>query len=474
MNEFGASGLEADAYRATAFREVLNRGLVLEYVDRLLACIDEHLASTDEPMEYDGVVATEEDLTELRARIAAIMEQYGKEAAAEGWAGLARSFFPRSPDLAFIQARLTECATRFVSRRVGQGPELGDMDENAPLPEPLPALAGTSFPRRSVFGAELFDAFEPCDPRWAICLWSKFRRRRMYPFNPLPAVAPLGDRARIVVVGDWGSGLPRALALGEAIAERLDDEGDGRDTHVVHLGDTYYVGSPEEQRDHVLRAWPQPTSTHIRSWAVPGNHDYYSGGEGFFETLLTDDRFAEQRSSEGTPTSIFELANDYWRVLGLDTGWKDHDLVPDEWSWLEQSLEDAMRCRQKVILLSHHQAHSAFAHPNPEFADRVLDLLRRYPVEAWFWGHEHRCTIYEPISGIARPRCVGNGGVPEWVDTRTASGVIADCQEEYLDPTDDETWRQFAYAIVDLDDDVYSARYVTETGAVWFQESSPA
>jgi hypothetical protein len=471
----GESGVDATtaggSYRAIAFREVLNRELVLDYVERLRDCIDAHLVATEDPMEYEGDIATAEDLAELRARVQTIMEEYGRGAAEEGlWASFAKSFFPRNRDLAFIQERLTECATKFVARRVGGRGGLTDFasDESA---GPLPAVAGASFPREDGgFGAELFEPFEPCDPRWAICLWSKFRRRRMHPFNDAPANAALGEKARLVIVGDWGSGVPRAIALGEAIANRLDAEDDGRDTHVVHLGDTYYVGSAEEQREHVLDAWPRPASAQVRSWAVPGNHDYYSGGKGFFDTLLADDRFAEQRSPDGRATSIFDLHNQYWRVVGLDTGWKDHDLVPDEWEWLEATLDSAKRNSQRVVLLSHHQPHSAFAQPKEEFAERVLDLVRRYPVEAWFWGHEHRCTIYEPLVGIARPRCVGNGGVPEWVDTTTAPGVIADCQEQYVDPDDEETWREFAYAIVDLDNERFAARYITGNGAVWFTE----
>lgn len=462
----------ADSYEAIPFREVLNHELVLEYVERLRDCIDEHLSAEDGAMEYDGDVATREDLADLRASLEEIMVHYGTAAGAEGISGwFAKSFFPRNRDLAFIQERLTECATRFVRRRASGA--LGPVDfdgENAT--RPLPAVAGDSFPRTSGVGPEVFGPFEPCDPRWAICLWNKLRKRPKHPFNVASASATLEARVRLVVVGDWGSGVPRALALGGAIAERLDAESDGRDTHVFHLGDTYYVGSPEEQRDHVLDAWPQPESVPIRSWAVPGNHDYYSGGSGFFTTLLADERFAEQRSVDGKPTSIFDIQNERWRIIGLDTAWKDHDLVHEEWEWLERTLDDATQRRQRVILLSHHQPYSAFAHPNAEFAERALALVRRHPVEAWYWGHEHRCTIYESLPGIARPRCVGNGGVPEWVDdTTTRPEVVADLQDAYVDPSDDETWRQFAYAVVDLDDDTFEARYVTETGTVWFDES---
>ena len=33
-------------------------------------------------------------------------------------------------------------------------------------------------------------------------------------------------------------------------------------------------------------------------------------------------------------------------------------------------------------------------------------------VAAWFWGHEHTLSIYQPFAGLERGRCVGHGAVP--------------------------------------------------------------
>ena len=33
-------------------------------------------------------------------------------------------------------------------------------------------------------------------------------------------------------------------------------------------------------------------------------------------------------------------------------------------------------------------------------------------VAAWFWGHEHTLSIYEPFAGLDRGRCLGHGAVP--------------------------------------------------------------
>ena len=70
--------------------------------------------------------------------------------------------------------------------------------------------------------------------------------RGNHPFNPEPARHPISDTARLVVVGDWGTGLPRAQAVARQMARAVADAlAAGRQAHVVHLGDVYYSGLPE-------------------------------------------------------------------------------------------------------------------------------------------------------------------------------------------------------------------------------------
>src|SRR6202030_606276 len=33
-------------------------------------------------------------------------------------------------------------------------------------------------------------------------------------------------------------------------------------------------------------------------------------------------------------------------------------------------------------------------------------------ISAWFWGHEHTLSIYDPFVGLQRGRCLGHGAVP--------------------------------------------------------------
>ena len=52
----------------------------------------------------------------------------------------------------------------------------------------------------------------------------------------------------------------------------------------------------------------------VFSWTVPGNHDMYTGGHGFYHMLNKDNRFIGQNGC-----SYFLLENDYWQIFGLDT-----------------------------------------------------------------------------------------------------------------------------------------------------------
>ena len=334
-------------------------------------------------------------------------------------------------------------------------------------------------------------AFEPDDPLWVLMTALALAHREASTdwayrtFNPSPAKTELGTHSRLFIMSDWATGIERAQRVAKSVHTMLlDEESLARDCHVIHLGDTYFSGFWFEQISNVLWFWPVRDGASATSWALPGNHDYYSGAQGFFDSLLSDNRFANQSGDAG-PTSIFELSNSDWRVVGLDTSWNDHDLPPEEEQWLDETLKAAEERKQKVILLSHHQPWSAFGDgPNPPLWKRAKALwafitrrrgqnlwkkvqphLAERPVEAWFWGHEHRLALYWPTPEIARPRLVGNGGVPTAL---TDSSYITDPDRVALDYevplSKDSSWCRFAYAIVDLDPGGMTETYFDEFG----------
>lgn len=334
-------------------------------------------------------------------------------------------------------------------------------------------------------------AFEEDDPMWVLMTALAVSMRAvdedwlLRTFNAAPATAELGSRSRLFIMGDWATGTDRAQRVANSIHKMLlEKESLERDCHVIHLGDTYFSGFWFEQVSNVLWYWPVRDGASATSWALPGNHDYYSGARGFFEGLLGDDRFQNQSGVEGR-ASIFDLSNSDWRVIGLDTSWVGHDLPPEEEQWLRETLRDAQAQNQKVILLSHHQPWSAFGDgPNPPLWKRlkalwgritrrhghklwkkVQPLLAERPVEAWFWGHEHRLALYTPTHEIERPRLVGNGGVPTGITDASYVDRPEIVAFEYQAPLpNDSRWCRFAFAVVDLDPGSFTEAYFDELG----------
>ncbi len=390
------------------------------------------------------------------------------------------NYLPHDPILSLIQSGLQEyCQEKQADRIKGKTSQAQKLADNEFIPvtyirldnELKNFLIGESDQR-------LIGKYE-YDLRWANCLIAAGIRtfwHRRHPFNTKPATPyKIGNNARVILLSDWGSGLPRAQKLSEvAIREKLDDpDATNRDKHVIHLGDVYYSGWAKEYEQNFLPYWAvkEGEEDKFSSWSLNANHDMYSGGKGYFETLLDDKRFKHQEKS-----SFFSLENDKWLLLGLDTGYDDnliveeHSLYGTQDEWVYKRLSEA---KDKTgILLSHHQPFTAFPDiphsvlgikPGQKLLDKLKKPLRENLVEAWFWGHEHRCTFYEEQENIKFPRCIGHGGIPFY----TSKGFFpAGVLDEYREGFDDllEKWNFFGFVVLDFDDDKITVRYINERG----------
>lgn len=231
---------------------------------------------------------------------------------------------------------------------------------------------------------------------WARTLWQMLRTE---PFAPVPRPAPaweeLPARARVGLCADWGTGLYGAPVMARtwaAAGEKLD--------LLMHLGDVYYSGTPKEIDERFLALWPRQAA--VRSRALNSNHEMYSGGHGYFGKTLPALHQA---------ASYVALANDDWLLVGLDTGYVDHDLDAPQLEWLAALLERAGD--RKVILFSHHQLFSRLESQGEKLAAKLAAPLAEGRIFAWYWGHEHLCAVYEKSSRYQLfGRCVGHAGMP--------------------------------------------------------------
>lgn len=245
----------------------------------------------------------------------------------------------------------------------------------------------------------------------------------------LPPASDASGTLRVGVLGDWGTGEPEAIAVLDQLMQRKPDV-------IIHVGDVYYAGTEDEQNSNFLIPIANARRKHGRNvpvYALPGNHDYYSGGAGFYGMLA--------RLNQGVPNasvqanSFFCLRNAAWQLQGMDTGYNDSDLLhvadddthlrDDEAAWHRAQLATAGG--RRVILFSHHQLFSAFEQiggrwHNPRLMANLADWRRASSppprIAAWLWGHEHVLQVYEvPGSLPVLGRCVGNGAFPVFTDS---------------------------------------------------------
>jgi len=232
----------------------------------------------------------------------------------------------------------------------------------------------------------------------------------------------------VALFGDWGTGAEAAVEIAKQMTLFNPDL-------LIHLGDIYYSGTPDECRrnfaDILNRTFNR---SRVPIYTLAGNHDMYCGGVGYYGLLPTLNLPPLARQ----PASFFCLRSTdaAWQFIAMDTGRFDHspldvqDVVvqiePREQAWLAERIAEFPG---QTILLSHHQFCSAFspigkAAPdgkrtpyNPRLRESFAVFSAaasrgRGRIAAWFWGHEHTLSIYAPYLGLDKGRCLGHGAVP--------------------------------------------------------------
>jgi predicted phosphodiesterase len=214
------------------------------------------------------------------------------------------------------------------------------------------------------------------------------------PASTVPRAIP--DRYRMAVFSDWGTDLYGAPKIADHI------RANGNFDLVMHLGDVYYSGTESEMRQRFLDRFPFLGPGTVNR-GLNSNHDMYSGGHAYFGMVLP--RFSQ-------PFSYFAMQNNHWLLVCLDTAYVDFDLDQQQVDWIEAVV--AAAGNRKVLFFSHHQLFSRLDSQGTELAKRLKPLLEAGAIDFWYWGHEHRCVLYEPHADFGlQGRCVGHGGIPE-------------------------------------------------------------
>jgi hypothetical protein len=259
------------------------------------------------------------------------------------------------------------------------------------------AERGMGFNPLPAGGRELkFDTItDPLGWAWSwLTEWSDDKHDLVRPASTM--ADPFPNAARLAVLGDWGTGLYGAPVSSKTIQADTNEY-----AMLLHLGDVYYAGAPKEEQERFLDLWPQRPEAFTR--ALNSNHEMYSGGESYFTKALP---------AFGQMSSYFALRNANWTLIGLDSAYQDFDIDEIQVRWIEDVI--AQSDGTKVVLFSHHQLFSQLDRQGTNMAMRLSKLLQQRKIHLWYWGHEHRCVLYDehPAYGVTA-RCIGHGGMPQ-------------------------------------------------------------
>ncbi len=290
-----------------------------------------------------------------------------------------------------------------------------------------------------------------------------------------PDPQEIGDHQRIAILGDWGSG-----RYGAPVCSRSIDDTNPAYDMAVHLGDVYYSGTEKEIDRNFLALWP---NTVPLSRACNSNHEMYTGGEAYFTKTLNI--FDQPRGS-----SNFALANDNWLLIGLDTAYTDHDIEPVQLNWVRGLLEQ--RAGRRVVLFSHHQPFSEFEQGGDALQASLSRVCSDGDVFAWYWGHEHRCTLYDKhptwgygrcaghsgfpyfrddVSGFPRERSVADGGTWYRIPTRRSpGGIVLDGANPYVTDHEDE-YGPHGYLSLELNGSALHERVHAADGSILLEQT---
>jgi Calcineurin-like phosphoesterase len=270
---------------------------------------------------------------------------------------------------------------------------------------------------------------------------------------------PLAEKATVAMMGDWGTGMKGALKVADQIAKLNPD-------HVIHLGDIYTTGTPKECRENFVDVWKPRKPAKTRIWAMCGNHEMYSGGDGFYDLVLP---FC------GQPASYFNLGNSHWRLVAIDTGNPEYHVNAPQPEWIRHQIAEK---GPRKIVLSHHQMFSAADDRPRKF--KMRPLLEPYAkgglVHGWVMAHEHDGIVYmpDPTLGGMRSCTLGHGGQPVRLPPikgplpgSTAPGVLR--YWEVARPHSSDQGKN-GFAVFTFDGPNLHIRHMDEDGDTWFEE----
>src|SRR5712692_7540509 len=126
---------------------------------------------------------------------------------------------------------------------------------------------------------------------------------------------------------------------------------------------------------------------------------------------------------------------------------------------------------------SHHQPFSAFQ-PEHDNASRLRDDITRIyeavgpdPIFGWFFGHEHKCTIYDDSYSSYRARLIGHGCIPHLPPGKPNNPPVPFTATNTTTRPDGSGYAISGFALLTLNGPILQVDYINEDGTIWKQET---
>lgn len=228
----------------------------------------------------------------------------------------------------------------------------------------------------------------------------------------------LDPNATVGIFGDWGTGTQDTKVLFKAMLSHKPDV-------LLHLGDIYEAGMPLEIEEHFLQPIDEVCKdigiTRPPIFTIPGNHEYFSGGKGYFELIDVLNPDIDAGWAQEASFFCLQSSDKKWQFLGADTGLGCIDdpstpgLEDAEADWHRAWIE---KFPGKTVFLTHHQfvsadqgiyhhrpsgTHYDYRYFNPNLVDTFDQPIQSGGTETyldkitlWMWGHDHYFIPYAP------------------------------------------------------------------------------
>ncbi|KAF8368127.1 hypothetical protein PRIPAC_85956 [Pristionchus pacificus] len=227
------------------------------------------------------------------------------------------------------------------------------------------------------------------------------------------------DSLRFFVIGDIG-GIPvwEVTSVQKQVAKAMINRSKGVKS-IINLGDNFYFTGVMSDTDPRFNTTFEDVyrDTAIPWLTIAGNHDHFGNVQAqisytsksklwYFPSLYYNKVYQEGNISvefimldtiELCGNSVDVQSGKIWDVIKdtIKKKWngekmkpKDPQKAEEQWIWLEKTLNNSKA--DYVFVGGHYPVYSISSHgPTQCLVDRLIPLLKKYKVTAYFSGHDH-------------------------------------------------------------------------------------